>query len=100
MGQQLKGEGRGDLVGYVGHAQVKVGQLGLHDVALNDLQTPDGNLGKWFKCRSGCRVLAEHGKFVVASGEHGKGQAACFVADTESGTDANDEDLRLAWADW
>jgi hypothetical protein len=36
--QQLECEGAGDVVGDVGHAQVKVGQVNLHEVPVNDLQ--------------------------------------------------------------
>ena len=37
VGEQLEGERRGYLVRDVGHAQVKVGELCLQDVPLNDL---------------------------------------------------------------
>jgi hypothetical protein len=38
MGEQLEDEGRGDLVGHVGDADVKVGQVDLHEVAQDELQ--------------------------------------------------------------
>lgn len=38
VAQQFEGERGGDLVRRVGHAQVKVGELHLDDVALQDLQ--------------------------------------------------------------
>jgi hypothetical protein len=36
--KQLEREGAADVVGDVGDAQVKVGQVGLHDVAVDDLK--------------------------------------------------------------
>jgi hypothetical protein len=36
--QQLEGEWAGDVVGDVGHTQVKVGQVYLHEVSMDDLQ--------------------------------------------------------------
>jgi hypothetical protein len=38
VGEQLEDEGRGDLVGHVGDADVKVGQVDLHEVAQDELQ--------------------------------------------------------------
>ena len=35
--QELKGEGRGDLIGDVGHAHIKIWQLCLQHVTLDDL---------------------------------------------------------------
>jgi len=53
--QQLEGEGRGDVVRDIGHAQVEVGELSAHEVAVDDLR---GLGGVEFGCFMGAVCLS------------------------------------------
>lgn len=76
--QQLEGEGRGDLVGDVGHANVKVGQLRLHHVAVDNLQLVlvGGALRGGARKRGGRTRLTAWTTQRVASQPGGCGQAS------------------------